>query len=242
MTNVGRLLAQQLKLIPFLIWLRQWEFPESSLVVLGSLTGVALLWGRWPDLHWQRRSGLLLLLCLADLVSWTADHAIRLGFSEVDIGHDYFRYSLGVAIGWSEFALISSMAAEMAGLLGDHRAFELGKAARSLTTLTATIWLLFFLLITNWNAPVWPLRQFPMDDLTGNLYRCWSLFHTILLVQVTLLCLGAARSCGQSVRKMAAEDRANEAVHLPSEQGWSELKGRSGDDFNPWNKSPGSNP
>ena len=233
-TQIGILIGDHLRLIPILQLIIQWEFVESTLIVLGSLTGVALLWGHWPDEGWRRRSGLLLLLCLVDLVSWSVENATRLGITDVAFGHDYFREALGTAIGWSEFALIASLAAEMAGSLGEAHAAELGRAARSLTTLTALIWLVYFFVGTNWNPPVWPLKPFGRNFLTMNLFRCWYMLYAILLVHVTLLCLSAARSCGRAVRQMGAEDRASEAFHSPSERGWQELQGESAADFDPW--------
>ena len=232
--HISWLVSMQLRLIPILQLILSNDFPLGTIIVLGSLAGVSLLWGRWPDESWRRRSGLLLLLCLVDLVSWSAEYAVKLGISEVGFGHDYFRSSLGTAIGWSEFALIASLAAEMATALGETQAVELGKAARSLTTLTALIWMVFFFLRTNWNAPVWPLRPFRMTILTLNLRNCWFLLYAILLVQVTLLCLRASRICGQTVRAMTAEDRANETFLSPSEQGWQKLQGESSQDFDPW--------
>ena len=234
LSHISWLVSRQLRLIPVLQLIISNEFPLGTIIVLGSLSGVSLLWGHWPDESWRRRSGLLLLLCLVDLVSWSAEYAVRLGITEVGFGHDYFRNSLGTAIGWSEFALIASLAAEMAGALGETQALELGKAARSLTTLTALIWLVYFFLSTNWNAPVWPLRPFRPTILTMNLRNCWFLLDAILLVQVTLLCLRASRICGRSVRAMTAEDRASETFFSPSEQGWHELQGESSQDFNPW--------
>lgn len=231
---VGLLILDQVPLIPLWQLITQWDFVISSLVVLGSLVGVILLWGRWPDPSWQRRSGFLLLLCLVDLVTWTIDNATTLGIADVEMGHDYFRRALGVAIGWSEFALIASLAADMASSLGETRAAELGRAARSLTAMTALIWFAYFFINTNWNPPVWPLKPFRRNLLTMNLTRCWTMLHAILLVQVTLLCLAAARACGRAVRTMAAEDRASEAFHTPSERGWNELQGQASADFNPW--------
>ena len=232
--HVGALILIQLELFPILQLIVQYDFPLDSTVVLSSLAGVALLWGRWPDESWRRRSGLLLLLCLVDLVSWSAEYAVKLGSAEVPIGHDYFRTSLGAAIGWSEFALIASLAAELTSRLGEPRAAELGKSARSLTTLTAIIWMIYFFVNTNWNAPVWPLRPFRTTFLTFNLRRCWFMLDAILLVQVTLLCLHATRACGRTSRAMIAEDRALEAFQSPSERGWQEFEGESPRDSNPW--------
>jgi len=128
-------------------------------VVVSSFIGVGLLWGHWPDESWRRRSGLLLFMCLIDLVLWSIDHATTLGLSEVAIGHEYFRRSLGQALGWSEFALIASLSAGMAAHLGEPRALDLGRAARSLATVGASVWFVYFFLRTDWSPPIWPLRE-----------------------------------------------------------------------------------
>ena len=232
--HVFTMVLLQLELFPVLQLIVQYEFPIDTTIVLGSLSGVSLLWGHWPDESWRRRSGLLLLLCLVDLVSWSAEYAVTLGISDVSFGHDYFRRSLGTAIGWSELALIASLAAEMASVLGETEAIELGKAARSLATLAGVIWMLYFFLNTNWIAPVWPLRPFRLTFLTYNLRRCWFLLDAILLVQVTFLCLRAARVCRRSVRSMNAEIRADETFLSPSERGWNDLQGEAQADFDPW--------
>src|SRR4051794_11771701 len=39
----------------------------STVSVWGSLAGTMLLWGRWNHAGWQRRTGFLLLMCVADL-------------------------------------------------------------------------------------------------------------------------------------------------------------------------------
>ena len=39
-------------------------------IVWFRLIGAILLWGRWDQKSWQRRTGLLLALCMADLVLW----------------------------------------------------------------------------------------------------------------------------------------------------------------------------
>ena len=50
----------------------EWEFPIETGVVFGSFLGACLLWGRWPDASWQRRSGLLLMMCQTDVILWSS--------------------------------------------------------------------------------------------------------------------------------------------------------------------------
>ena len=72
----------------------------ETLSVWGSLIGTMLLWGRWDHKSWQRRTGLLLVLSLIDLVSWFVEH----GKGNDPELHAWFRENLGEALGWAEFA------------------------------------------------------------------------------------------------------------------------------------------
>ena len=221
--GVGSLLSFFLDLRQVQLAIRGWQFHEETAVVLSSFLGVGLLWGHWPDESWRRRSGLLLLMCLVDLVLWSVDHATTLGLSDVEIGHDYFRRCLGEALGWSEFALIAGLSAGMAAHLGEPKALELGRAARSLASVGASAWFVYFFLRTDWNPPIWPLREAPRD-IRLFLISIGSLFlTTIVLVQVTLLCLYAGRTCARAVRTIDAEEARNEAFLSRSEIGWNEL-------------------
>ena len=206
-----------------LLGLPQWDLVEQSVVVFGSLLGVMLLWGRWPDANWQRRSGLLLMMCLVDAVLFTLDHAASLGLLDGEVGHEWFRHSLGAAIGWSEFALIASLAADMAAHLGEPQSIDFAKAVRSLATTGAMVWFMYFYFRTDWTPPLWPLRQRPINGGTIMLLLGWWVLNAILLVQVTGLCLLAGRCCGRVLREMAEEDRANDQLPSRSEAGWEEF-------------------
>jgi hypothetical protein len=204
--------------------LPQWDLIEGSVVVLGSLLGVALLFGRWPDESWQRRSGLLLMMCVVDLVLWSLDHADALGVSDVKIvSHEWFRHALAAAMGWSEFALIASLAGDTAAHLGEPQAIDFAKAVRSLATTAAMVWFMYFYMRTNWAKPVWPLRERPMDGNSIMLLLGWLVLSAILWVQVTGLSLMAGRCCGRALREMSAEEKAVDLLPSRSEAGWDEL-------------------
>jgi hypothetical protein len=213
-----------------LFGITHWRLIEQAIVTWGSLLGVSLLWGRWPDVNWQRRSGLLLLMCLVDAVLWTLEHAKELGIVEVAIGHDWFRDSLGAALGWSEFALIATLAADMAAHLGEPQSLDLAKAVRSLATTGAMVWFMYFYFRTDWNSPqgIWPLRERPPNHGTYMLLLGWYVLGAINLVQVTGLSLLAGRCCSSTLRQMAADDRANDSLPSRSEAGWEEMNRSSG--------------
>jgi len=183
----------------------------ETAIVWVSTIGVALLWGRWPDASWTRRSGLLLLMCLVDVVLWSLDHAKDLGFVDAKIGHDWFRRSLGQAMGWSEFALIASLAADLAARLGEPQALDFGKAARSLATTGAIVWFTYFYFQTDWNNQIWPLRMRRLDRGSILLLLGTMVLGSIALVQVSALSLLASRCCGKALRDMVTEDKKRDA-------------------------------
>ena len=226
LSTIGHLIAQlsgQRLRLGIVLGIPQWDLLEESAVVWGSLLGVAVLWGGWPDESWRRRSGLLLLMCLVDAVLWGLDHSNDLGLSDGKFGHDWFRYSLGAALGWSEFALIASLSADMCAHLGEPQAIDFAKAVRSLASTGAMVWFTSFYFLTNWAPPIWPLRVQPNQG-AFMLSLGWRVLSAILMVQVTTLCLMAGRCCGRKLREMAAEDRANDQLPSRSEAGWEEYQ------------------
>jgi hypothetical protein len=202
------------------------EMIRESIVVWASLLGVFLLWGRKPDRNWQVRSGLLLMMCLVDAVLWGFDHAVDLGLYDAEVGHKWFRDSLGTAIGWSEFALIASLAADVAAHLGEPGSLDYARSSRSLATTGAMVWFMFFYFQTSWRLPFWPLRMRPPNPGTAMLLLGYIVLATICFVQTTILSLVAGRCCARALRQMAAEDHAKEQIPSRSEAGWDELNRR----------------
>jgi hypothetical protein len=229
--NLILLFSGQRRAMGVQIGIPHWRLIEEAVITWGSLLGVCILWGRWPDVNWQRRSGILLMMCLVDAVLWTIDHATELGMVDGEIGHEWFRESLGAALGWSEFALIATLAADIAAHLGEPQALDLAKATRSLATTGAMVWFMFFYFMTSWEAPLWPLK--PKGPNPGALMLAlgWLVLLAINLVQVTGLSLLASRCCGRALREMAAADRASDLLPSRSEAGWDEMN-RSSDPKN----------
>ena len=221
--NVGVLLAFFFGLRPVVIAFQAWDFHQETAVVLSTVVGAGLLWGSWPDESWRRRSGLLLMMCLSDLILWSAEHATRIGLSDVAVGHDYFRTAIGHALGWCEFALIASLAAGMAARLGEPKALDLGRAVRSLTTVGASVWFAYFFFRTDWRPPIWPLRERPLNPELFMLWLGSAFLSAFVLVQVTLLTLFAGRTCALTARALRADDEAHESFQSRSEHGWNEF-------------------
>ena len=81
-------------------------------IVWCSLIGAILLWGRWDNPSWQRRSGLLLVMCLVDAGLWFVDSGEALGLHFGDVGHHWLRGNLAKPLGWSEVTLLSSLSCD----------------------------------------------------------------------------------------------------------------------------------
>jgi hypothetical protein len=196
-------------------WLRLVDPP----IVWGSLIGTYLLWGRWTDPGWQRRVGLLLAMCVADLVLWAMAHADDLNLQIGDVGHLWLRGHLGQALGWAEFALIASLAGDVLGHLGVEPAREASKSTRALAATGAVVWMLLFCQRTDWNRG-WPLQGPRRGSIEALLLDLGStMIWTITLIQVTALSIAATRETSRAVTDMDQEDRQDDLFRSPSEAG-----------------------
>jgi hypothetical protein len=186
-------------------------------IVWGSLLGATLLWGRWEEVSWQRRSGLLLVMSLVDVVLWVLDHGAVFGRGEVAIGHDWLRRNLGLALGWAEFALLASLASDYLGHLGVEQAAESARSARSMTATGALVWMIVFCERTNW-AQGWPLQPHRAIRAfeTELLRHGWSLIWTITLIQVTALVISATQQSSRALQEMDREDEADDPLRSRS--------------------------
>jgi len=184
---------------------RVWRWIDVP-IIWGSLIGAYLFWGRWKDRGWQRRAGLLLVMCLVDTTLWFLEHGADLGLRE-QIGHEWLREQLGQALGWAEFTLIASLACDFMAHLGVDQAPEAGKATRSLAATGAVIWMILFFERTAWNQG-WPLIGQQIHNLEGLLlYMGSSMIWTITLIQVTALTIAATRQATRVLVEMEREDQ-----------------------------------
>jgi hypothetical protein len=194
-------------------WLNQlpWNDWIFTLSVWGSLVGTTLLWGRWDNTSWQRRTGLLLFMCLVDLVIWFLDQGDGPGLGE----GSWFRSNLGQALGWAEFALMASLSGDYLVHLGLEQAEDSAKSTRSLAATGAVIWMLRFCEQTNWEA--WPLQRRNVG-IQGLLLSLGSeLIWTITLIQVTALIIASVRQSIRVLNEMDSEDHDHELLGFPSE-------------------------
>jgi hypothetical protein len=195
------------------LWLNEsmlFQWLETPIIWL-SLVGATLLWGRWDHVSWQRRAGLLLLMCLVDLACWFVKHGASLGLDHGHGAHDWLRIELGEALGWAEFALLSSLSCDYLVHLGVEQARDYDKSTRSMAVTGALIWMLFFCQQTDWGAG-WPLRQARRGGLeTLLLLQGTTLIWAITLIHVTALVIKATR---QSTFVLAEMDRDADAHDL----------------------------
>jgi hypothetical protein len=196
------------------LWLNQLPWNEwiFTLSVWGSLVGTTLLWGRWDTKSWQRRTGLLLFMCLVDLVLWFLEQGNGPGRDE----GSWFRSNLGHALGWAEFALMASLSGDYLVHLGLEQAEDSAKSTRSLAATGAVIWMLGFCEQTNWDRG-WPLQQRNVGIQGHLLFLGWHLIWTITLIQVTALIIASVRQSVRILREMDHEDQSHELLGFPSE-------------------------
>lgn len=199
-----------------IVMTRAWHWIDVP-IVWGSLVGTYLLWGRWNERGWQRRSGLLLLMCFVDAALWLFEHANDLGLHEGEIGHEWLRSQLGEALGWAEFTLMAGLACDLLAHLGVEQAPEAGKATRSLSATGAVVWMILFLERTAWRQG-WPLLDQGIHSpetllLTMGTRMIWA----ITLIQVTALTIAATRQTHRVLREMERDQQEHELLRSPSE-------------------------
>lgn len=194
-----------------------WHWIDAP-IVWGSLVGTYLLWGRWRQRGWQRRSGLLVLMCFVDGTLWLLEHAVELGIHEGEVRHEWMRSQLGQALGWAEFTLMARLACDLLAHLGIDQAPEAGKATRSLAATGAVVWFICFLRRTRFDT--WPLVDQGINSaetllLTMGVHMIWS----ITLIQVTALTIAATRQTSRALREMEREHQDQGMLRSASERG-----------------------
>jgi hypothetical protein len=203
------------------LWVHQapwFQWLETPIVWL-SLIGATLLWGRWDHLSWQRRAGLLLLMCLVDLACWFIKHGGTMGLDNGNGGHEWLRVELGAALGWAEFALLSSLSCDYLVHLGVEQAREYDKSTRSMAVTGALIWMLFFCQQTDWGAG-WPLRHARRGGLEALLlHQGTTLLWAITLIHVTALVIKATRQSTRVLEEMDGDTDGQDLLRSRSDSG-----------------------
>lgn len=194
-----------------------WTWVVSAPITGASLLGAYLLWGRWTTASWQRRAGLLALMCTIDLAVWGLSHAATLGF-EVPRGsdHQWLIGQLTQGMGWVEFILVADLASALSAHLGKADAPETGRSARALATIGVVLWAIDFGTRTDWSR--WPLEAAPIQKAEQLLLVIGGTVLSIVTTfQVTVLCMVASRQCRQFVAELDRLHRDPEALRSRSE-------------------------
>jgi hypothetical protein len=225
-----------------LVTSRWWDWALGTTITWGTLIGSYFLWGRlqdpsWQnragllvvmntdeaarkliDSAWQRRAGLLVVMNGIDLVTWVISHSEDLGLGLGTANHDNFwlLFQVSRGLGWAEFMLFASLAAELLAHLGRTEAIETGLAARSLCSIGLVLWVIAFISQTDW-AHGWPLIQKPPGPRSFLLFLGTQLLWTIAAFQVTVLSIAACRLSGRAVAKMTSEEEGHELLKSRSE-------------------------
>jgi hypothetical protein len=191
------------------IWIhtQMWYQWLRTPIVWGGLIGTTLLWGRWNHASWQRRVGLLLLMCLTNLALWFVARGDAMGLQVGDVGHGWLRENVGIALGWGKFALLSSLSCGYLVHLGVDHASDSDKSTRSMAATGALVWMLFFSQQTDWGGG-WPLKPRRIGGLEGDLLVYgFRLIWTITLIQVTAMVISAVRQSTHVLDEMDREDQ-----------------------------------
>jgi hypothetical protein len=197
--------------------LSSWAFWVDAPIVWCSMIGTTLLWGRWDQVSWQRRSGLLLAMCVVDVGLWFIASGEMLGLRIGDFGHGWLREHIGQALGWAEFTLLSSLSASYLVHLGVEHASDSDKSARSTAATGAMIWMLLFCHQVHWAAG-WPLRRRRPFNLESHLLLHGSmLIWTFTAIQVTALVISAVRQSSYVLEEMDREDQEDDLLRSRSE-------------------------
>ncbi len=214
LTNILSMFNRQ-----FILWIsdKVWYQFLDTPIVWFSLVGASLLWGRWHETTWQRRAGLLLIMSMIDVGLWFVASGEALGLHGGEVGHRWLRSHVGEALGWAEFALLSSLASGYLVHLGVEQARESDRSTRSLAASGAMLWMLLFCQRTHWGAG-WPLQPRRINMLEGILlYHGFHLIWTITVIQVTAMVISAIQHTNRVLREMDREDSAEDLFRSPSE-------------------------
>ena len=141
----------------------------------------------------------------------------RWGPQAGEFGHEWLRGSLGTALGWGEFALLSSLTCDYLVHLGVDHARDSDKSTRSMAATGAMVWLLFFCQRRT-GGPAGRCKSSRLRALDGLLvYYGYNLIWTITLIQVTALVVSAVRQSTTVLEEIDREDQENDLLRSRSD-------------------------
>lgn len=225
----------------------RWELWTSTAITWGSVVGMYLLWGRWQQPSWRKRTGLLVVFGGIDLLLWLASHGKDLGLTVDSFGHEWLRQNTGMALGWFEFGIMATLAfdmatharavpyipprpaeeqwgfgneAEPAGYAlepGRLRAAQAPRPGWHMALVGGAFWALTFAYRTNWQKG-WPLEARPIPMGQQILLMLFTqLLWAAAAWWVTLLSFAASRRCGAILEAMSIHHGDRDLVWTRSE-------------------------
>lgn len=160
------------------------------------LLGPYVLWNRWPEPSWQRRTGALVTLGLIDAFLWVLDNERTFGLDLGGEGHKWLRLHVARAISWAQLYLGAAVAADFLDHLGRHREAKAAGTVRGFLAAGVSIWALYFVQQTVWAAG-WPLQQRGLNLMMIVLLVAYLLPLSVAAVQVMALCLISHREASR---------------------------------------------
>ncbi len=201
-----------------------WIWGIGGPSVIGSLFGAYLLFGRWDEPSWKRRTGVLVLVCLAHVASWALQHADVLGGGQAGLSsHEWFLMNLSRGLGWAKLMLFAGLAADVSAHLGHQGARVGGKVAWKFAATGAVIWAFYFAARTDWNGG-WPLGIARFGPLLYLMLLTYLFDFCLASLQVAALCLAARAHCRSMLDELEksepqqAHGLANAFAGLPDER------------------------
>jgi len=199
-------------------WIREGSVHQwvDTPIVWFSLIGATLLFGRWDQPSWQRRSGLLLAISVVVIGLWFMASGDLLGLRVGEFGHPWLRDRIREALTWAKFALLASLASTYLVHLGVEHASDSDKSARSMAATGAMIWMLLFWQQAHWAAGgPQPRRMLGLESHL--LFHGFRLIWVITLIQVTALVVSAVRQSTFVLEEMDREDQDDDLLRSRSE-------------------------
>jgi len=186
-----------------------WTWAINAPITWLTLAGAYLLWAGRSDAAWRRRAGILMVMNAIDAVQWAVAHGEALGLHVGEVGHPWLRDQVGMAFNWIEYALCATLAADLAGTLGEEKAADAGNKVRALAAAGVALWAICLVHVTDWNHG-WPLvprpRGFLADPLRILAWLGGSALTVLTTLNVVALCVAACRRCTRAIAAARPED------------------------------------
>lgn len=192
---------------------RWWSLFFGAAIPWTTLIGSYFFWGRSADPSWQRRAGLLVIMNGIDAYTWFLMYGHAFGLGVAPAGPNWLLFELSNVLGWVEFMLFASLAADMLRELGNPAAAEQEAATRWLSTVGLVLWILLFVAFSSWGGR--PPRNF---RILRDVLLAAAFVRIATSFQVTVLAVAAGRQCARARIKLNDEADEHELLRSPSER------------------------